>query len=142
MSPFVFERRGRATGTIAALAAIYAALLAALLKLDAAPWLMALLALPTLPALLDVLRNPSAGMRLDDEGFEWHSGRREGHVARGEIGLLRLDRRWDFSVRAVLVLTVGRRIHLPQESMPPHEILEAEATERGIRVERHPFSPL
>ena len=36
MSPFVFERRGRAPGTIAALAAIYAALLAARVELSAA----------------------------------------------------------------------------------------------------------
>ena len=141
MTPYAFERHARSGAAIATLATIYAALLAALYWLDAAPWLIGALALTTLPALRDVIAAPLAGLRLTDDAIAWHSGRRHGRVERSEIVCLRLDRRWDFSVRAALMLADGKRIHLPQESLPPHQVLEAEATARGLRVERHPFSP-
>ncbi|GHF60234.1 hypothetical protein [Seohaeicola zhoushanensis] len=142
MNDYRFERQGRSLGAVALLGTIYAALILAVLYLDAAPWLMGLLALPTLPALRDVIANPSAGLHLGEDAIEWYSGRRAGSVSRDEIALLRLDRRWDTTVRAVLVLTSGKAIHLPQECLPHHSLLEAEAAARGLRVERHPFSPL
>lgn len=135
-----FHRHGRSAGTATILAAVWAAMLAAIRWLDAAWWLMALLALPTLPALWDLIANPSAGLRLTDARLHWHSGRRQGDLALGEIDRMRLDTRWDLSVRVTAVLTSGRSVRLPHESLPPHRALEQALTDRGVRVERHHFT--
>lgn len=137
---YSFSRQGRSPRVLGVLICVYAVLLAAVLFLDAAWWLMALLALPTLPALHDLYRNPEAGLELDAKTLSWRSGRRSGTLALSEIARLRLDTRWDFSVRATAVLTSGRRIRLPDESLPPHRILEAEFLARGVQVERHHFT--
>lgn len=140
MTAFAFERHGRSIHAILILACVYAALIFAVVLIDAAWWLMALLALLTLPALRDVIADPAAGLRLDESGLEWFSGRRRGHAALTEIDKILLDTRWDLSVRATLLLHGGKRIRLPQESLPPHRQLEAEASHRGLTVERHHFS--
>lgn len=137
---YSFSRQGRSPRVLGVLICVYAALLAAILFLDAAWWLMALLVLPTLPALHDLYRNPEAGMDLDDRTLSWRSGRRSGALALSDIARLRLDTRWDFSVRATVVLTSGRRIRLPDESLPPHREFEAELLARDIPVERHHFT--
>ena len=136
---FVFSRNARTWRTGLILIAVYAALLAAILWLDAALWLMALLALPTLPALADLWRNPSAGVTLDARQLDWHSGARHATLHLNEIDHMRFDTRFDFSVRVMAVLTSGKRIRLPDESLPPHKTFEAELTARDVRVERHHF---
>jgi len=133
-------RRGRSPRLMGVLICIYAALIAAILVYDAAWWLMALLALPTLPALYDLYADPEAGLDLDDSTLRWHSGRRRGELALAEIDHMRFDTRWDFSVRVTAVLTTGRKIRLPAESLPPHRALEAALQARGLRVERHHFT--
>lgn len=137
---YSYRRRGRSPRLVAVLIGVYAALLAAILLFDAAWWLMALLALPTLPALYDLYADPEAGLDLDGETLRWHSGRRHTELALTEVERIRLDTRWDFSVRATAVLTSGRKIRLPDESLPPHRALEAALTARGLRVERHHFT--
>ncbi|TDK43092.1 hypothetical protein [Antarcticimicrobium luteum] len=146
MSPgaaaYSFSRRGRTPRLLGVLICVYGALLAAIIFYNAARWLMALLALPTLPALYDLYADPTAGLRLDDAAIRWHSGRRHGELALDEIDHMRLDTRWDLSVRATAVLRSGRRIRLPDESLPPHRALEAALMARGLRVERHHFTQL
>jgi len=137
---FSFSRQGRSPRVLGVLICVYAVLVAAILLFDAAWWLMALLALPTLPALYDLYRDPEAGLELDADTLSWRSGRRRGTLALAEIARLRLDTRWDFSVRATAVLGSGRRIRLPDESLPPHRVLEAELLARGVQVERHHFT--
>ncbi len=139
---FRFSRRGRSPRLVGILICIYAALLAAILLIDAAWWLMALLALPTLPALYDLYANPEAGLTLDDTALRWRSGGRRGELALDEIDHMRLDTRWDFSVRATAVLKSGRKIRLPDESLPPHRELEQAIEARRMRVERHHFTIL
>ena len=137
--PYRFIRQARRPGTALAVAGTWAALLAARVFLDAASWLMALIALFTLPALWDLIRNPSAGLTLDTEALHWHSGQRSASVALDEIDHVRLDTRLDFSVRASVQLRSGRKIRLPFESTPPHLAFEAALQERGIKVQRHHF---
>ena len=139
---YSFSRRGRTPRLLGILICIYAALLAAIILFDAAWWLMALFALPTLPALHDLYADPESGLRLDDRTLSWCSGRRHAELALDEIDHMRLDTRWDFSVRATAVLTSGKKIRLPYESLPPHRVLETELQARGVRVERHHFSLL
>jgi len=103
-------------------------------------WLMATLALLTLPALWDLWRDPSTGLRLDDTRLEWHSGRRSGTLDLSEIDHMRFDTRWDFSVRVTAMLDNNKRVRLPYEALPPHRALEAAFSARGLRVERHHFS--
>lgn len=137
---YVFARHGRSRRALVVLACIYVVLLAAILLIDAAWWLMGGLALLTLPALWDLYTNPSAGVRLTDAALEWHSGRRTGDLALAEIDHMRFDTRWDFSVRVSAVLTSKKRVHLPFESCPPHRDFEAALEDRGIPVRRTHFS--
>lgn len=136
---FTFSRQGRTPMTLGIVICIYAALLAAVILIDAAWWLVALLTLPTLPALWDLYADPSAGLRLNGQRLAWHSGRRSAQLDLDEIDHMRFDTRWDFSVRVAAVLKTGRQIRLPQESLPPHRRFEAELQARGMRVERHHF---
>ena len=137
-----YAHSGRNPATLVVLLAVWACLAGAVILLDAAWWLMALLGLFTLPALWDLLSARQAGMRLDDEGLHWHAGRRTGTVAWNRIDRVRLDTRLDLSTRAALVLDTGRKIRLPQEATPPDAELEAELDARGVKVERHHFSLL
>lgn len=137
---FRFVRHGRSPRTAAILAAVYAAIGAAILWLDAAPWLMALLALPTLPALWDLWTNPEAGIVLGDRSLRWYSGRRHADLDLGEIDHMRFDTRWDLSVRVTAVLRSGRKLRLPYESLPPHKVFEAALSDRGVTVKRQHFT--
>ena len=139
-APYKFARQGRSLRAALALGATYLLILGALVFFDAAWWLMALLGLCTLPALWEFWQNPGAGLTLSDQDLTWHTGRRSATLALAEIDHIRLDTRWDFSVRASAVLTSGKRLRLPYESLPPHRLLEQELEMRGIRVERHHFT--
>jgi len=137
--PFSFTRQGRAPRTVAILIGVYTLLLAAVLLVEAAWWLMAILALPTLPALWDLYADPSAGVRLGDRRLDWHSGRRTGTLDLSEIDVMRFDTRWDFSVRVTAMLKDGKRVRLPYDTLPPHREFEAALTARDVKVVRHHF---
>ncbi|MGI9370264.1 MAG: hypothetical protein ACR2O2_15650 [Ruegeria sp.] len=100
---------------------------------------MAILALGTVPALVDIIRNTSAGMTLEPDILSWHTGSRQGEIALVEIDYFRFDTRWDFSVRVSAVLNSGKRIRLPDEAMQPHLEFEKLLQDAGQRVERHHF---
>jgi len=138
--PFVFARRGRSARIFMVLIVIYAALAGAVILVDASPWLMAALALPTLPALWDLYFDPGAGVRLDAERLTWHSRRRRVDLGLDEIDHMRFDTRWDFSVRVSAVLHDGKRLRLPHEALPPHRLFETAFVNLGVTVTRHHFS--
>ncbi|MFP4238769.1 hypothetical protein [Rhodosalinus sp.] len=140
MAPYRFERSGRTRQTAAALAAVWAAMGALVLFLEAALWVLAIPALFTLPAAWDLISDRSAGMEIGPDTIRWHSGRSEGEVVFGRIDRVRFDTRLDLSVKVTLVLVSGRKLRLPQESVPPWRELEANLSARGIRTERHHFS--
>jgi len=137
---FSYQRNGRSPTTLAIVVSIWAVLIAAILLIDAAPWLMGAVGLFTLPAVWDLYKNPASGLRFTPGALTWFTGTREAEVGWQEIEKVRLDTRLDFSVRASVVLHSGRKIRLPYESTPPHDLLEAALNARGIRTERHHFS--
>ncbi|SFU07071.1 hypothetical protein [Sedimentitalea nanhaiensis] len=137
---FEYTRQGRTSRMAALLTAIYAVLTGAVVLMDAAWWLMAGLALLTLPALWDWYANPSAGVRLTGSHLYWHSGRRHGDLALAQIDHMRFDTRWDFSIRVRAVLTDGKRVHLPFEAIPPHREFEKHLQARGMAVKRSHFA--
>lgn len=139
MTDYVFEREGRSQTTLVVLILIYAALLYAWRSFDAAWWVLALLFLPTLPALWDLWRNPRSGLRLTDTELTWYSGKRRGSLALSEVETMRFDTRWDFSIRVTAQLSHRKRVRLPPESTPPGQVFEVELHARAIPVERHHF---
>lgn len=134
-----FRRQGRTGRTAVVVLVIYAGLAAARVWLDAAPWLVALLVLPTLPAVWDLWRNPQAMLMLDSRQLRWSAGQYGGTLDFDAIDHIRFDTRWDLSVRASAVLRSGRKIHLPPQCLPPHRSFEAALLARGVAVERHHF---
>ena len=140
MTPYHFERQGRSARSVAVLAGVYAALAVLAIRFDAAWWVVGLMALATLPALLDIARASRAGMSLDHTTLRWFSGPRQAEARLADIRHIRMDTRWDFSVRVSVVLPSGRRIRLPDESTPHHRTLEPLLQQAGLRVERHHFT--
>ncbi|WP_300055888.1 hypothetical protein [uncultured Roseobacter sp.] len=138
--PFTYHRQGRSWTALGVVLAIWALLILAILLVQAAPWLMGIIALFTLPALWEVWANPAAGLQMDDHGLRWFTGNREATLTWAEVDHMRLDTRLDFSVRATAVLTSGRKIRLPYEATPPHAAFEAALQGLGVRTERHHFS--
>lgn len=137
---FSFRRTGRNRATLWAVVGVWLALAAATLLVEAAPWLMTAIGVFTLPALWDLWRNPASGLDFTKNELTWFTGKRTASIVWPEIERVRLDTRLDFSVRASAVLTSGRKIRLPYECTPPHEMFEAALNARGIRTERHHFS--
>ncbi|AHD01371.1 hypothetical protein [Leisingera methylohalidivorans] len=137
---YSFSRRGRSPAAMLATGVWLAVLLLLWLLLDAAVLLVILLALPVVPALLDLIRNPLSGLMLSGNRIEWFTGGLTGKAELGEIDRVRFDTRWDFSVRATLILRSGKRIRLPQEATPPHAEADAAFQARGIKTERHHFT--
>lgn len=133
---------GRNRCTLMTVALIYVALIAAIVLVDAAWWLMAALAMFTLPALWDLYANRSAGVTLTDTNLHWFSGQRQADIKLSEIDHMRFDTRLDFSVRVSAVLLGKRRIRLPYDALPPHLEFEAAFKTRGVKTERHHFSLL
>lgn len=139
---YVYQTRGRNPRTALTVAGVWCLLAVLYIRFDAAPWVLAIVAAFTLPALWDLLRNPPAGLEMNDTTLLWFSGARDAQIPWSEIKLVRLDTRLDLSVRATVVLTSGRRVRAPFEATPPADTLEFELKARDIPVERHHFSLL
>ncbi len=139
MTPYTFTRRNRNSRTVVILIGVYAALLLLIIMFDAVWWLVGLLSLATLPALWDIVQDTSAGLQLEPDQLRWFTGKRQGEMKLSEIDFFRFDTRWDFSVRVSLVLHSGKKIRLPDESLPPHRDFQALLEQAGFRVERHHF---
>lgn len=136
---FTFQRNGRNGKTALVIAAVWLILAGAWAFLDAALWLFGFLGLFTLPALWDLICDPSSGLNLTDATLAWHSGKRHGEVPLAEIDHIRLDTRLDFSVRATLVLHTGAKVRLPFEATPPHQAFEDALIARGLKTRRTHF---
>lgn len=137
---YSFSRRGRSPATMLAAGGWLAGLLVLWLGLGTMLWIVILLALPVLPALFDLIRNPLSGLKISGGRIEWFSGGLAASAELSEIERVRFDTRWDFSVRATLILHSGKRIRLPQEATPPYAEADAAFQARAIRTERHHFT--
>ncbi|CUH76652.1 hypothetical protein [Tropicibacter naphthalenivorans] len=137
-----FARSGRSWTALVVLAAVWAAIFAAWLMLDAAWWIVAGLIAVTLPAAWEFATARQAWLCVDADGLTWASGRTKGQVSFEKIDHVRLETRLDFSPRVRLVLTDGKRLPLPPDCTPPHAQLEPKLRAQGLRCERHPFALL
>jgi len=142
VTPFEFTSHGRNLRTAIVLIAVYAALVALVVVFDASLWLIAGLALTTLPALWDIWSNRSAGLNLTDDTLLWRSGKRFGSIALDDIERVRFDARWDFSVRVTVVPVSGKPVRLPYDALPPSDAFDTALKARSVRTERNPFSIL
>ena len=136
---FTFVRRGRTPRTILLLAAIWAALALAWLRLEASPLILGFLALFTLPALWDVWRDPESRLRLTETHLGWTAGTQKIEVPLRDIDHVRMDTRLDLSVRTTLVLKTGARLRLPFAATPPHRAFEEALDAHGITTRRTHF---
>ncbi|WP_204113700.1 hypothetical protein [Shimia biformata] len=129
---------GRNKRSIIATAAALA-FLAFLYSVGTSPWILGFLSLFVLPALIDVLLNPVSTLTMDATDLRWKSVLQEGRVPLSEIALVRMDTRWDVSVRVTLTLTDGKKLRLPHDVTPNNKLLEQALAARGIKTERHHF---
>ncbi|WP_417207961.1 hypothetical protein [Antarctobacter sp.] len=139
MTPLEHAWSGRSLRAFLILMLVWLALLTLWFVLQASVWVVGALMLVTVPALLDFATGRRAWLRLDDKVLRWGSGKAEGDVALARIDHVRLETRLDFSIRARLMLEDGRRITLPQDSLPPHPLLQDALEARGIKTQRHHF---
>lgn len=140
MTPLSYTRHGRSRATLLAILVVWVLLAAVWLLFDAAMWIIGLFALFTLPALFDLIRNPTSRLSLSDLGLSWQTRQQDISLPLSRIKMVRLDTRWDFSVRATIKLTDGQKLRLPQECLPPHRDFEAALNRYGITTERHHFT--
>ena len=136
---YYYERRGRSTRTIATLIVVWGALLLIWIGLNASPWVIAALALFTLPALWDVIRDSRATLTLSEGRIAWQAAFSEGD--RTDIDHLRLNRRFDGSMKVLLVHVGGATTRLPPDVVPPVDAFESALKQAGIPSQRHPFLP-
>ncbi len=139
-APYTYQTTGRNWPTALTVLGLWATMAAAVVWLDAALWIIWVLALFTLPALIDLATARTSKLELTDTAITWVSGRREGHIDLDRIDHIRLDTRLDMSVRASAVMPSGRKDRLPLDVVPPHRDFEAALTARGVTVKRHHFS--
>ena len=138
--PLEHVHSGRGPATLAALGAAALFLAILLFWFQAAPLIVAVLALFALPALWDVIQNRQASFRLGADRIAWSSGGRSADLALAEIERVRIALRLDFSTKVELFLKDGRKTRLPPECTPKAEALAEALSARGIPLERHKFS--
>jgi hypothetical protein len=137
--PFRFERSAREPRALVLIALSLAAIVALVFLVEAAWWIAAILALLTLPAVVEALRDTRATLSLNDRALSWSSGRRAGSVPLDRIAEARLATTLDFSQRASLSIDTGERLRIPPECLPPGRALDAALTARGIPNRRSLF---
>lgn len=138
--PFAFERSARAPRALALIAIAVLVLIALVLFVDAALWIVAILALLTLPAVIDAVRDTRARLVLDDTSLGWQSGRRRQTLPLDRIEEVRLATRLDFSQRATVHLVTGEKLRIPPECLPPGRALDGALAKRSVPHHRSLFS--
>jgi hypothetical protein len=136
--PLRFERSARGPRALA-LIATSAATMLALILLGAAWWITAALALLTLPAVVEAIRDARATLTLDDHALSWSSGRRAQSVPLPRIAEVRLATTLDFSQRATVHSDTGERLRIPPECLPPGRALDDALKARAIPHRRSLF---
>ena len=139
MTPLEHGSSGRTLRAFLVLMLVWLAVLTLWFALAASVWIVGALMIVTLPALLDFATGRRDWLSLDDDLLRWGSGRTTGEVALSRIDHVRFETRLDLSIKVRLILEGGRRITLPQDSLPPHPLLQDALEARGVRTERHHF---
>jgi hypothetical protein len=136
--PLRFERSARGPRALA-LIGTSAAILLALILLGGAWWITAALALLTLPAVIEAIRDARATLTLDDHALSWSSGRRAQSVPLPRIAEVRLATTLDFSQRATVHADTGEKLRIPPECLPPGRALDEALAVRAIPHRRSLF---
>ncbi|MFZ5964611.1 hypothetical protein ACOXXX_16820 [Thalassococcus sp. BH17M4-6] len=139
---YTYGAPARTPRSVGLLLGLWALLAVGWIWLQVESWIVLGILLFTLPLLWEVATGKTARLTLDDTTLDWQSGRVQDHVALRDLDHVRLDRRFDGSMRATLVLQDGRKTRLPHDCVPPHRAFEATLKARGVKVDRHPFSIL
>lgn len=139
--PLVHITHGRNLRTLGALA-VALVILAYLYSIGTVTWVLVVMGLFVIPAVFDVLRNPQARFELTDTMIEWQSTTQHAQVPLSRLQKARFDTRLDMSVRVTFTLIDQSKMRIPQDTLPPHRILEAALKDHGIKTERHHFRVL
>lgn len=142
MTALQYSASGRSWRAALVLGLIWLGLLGLWQMLDAAPWIIVLAGLATLPAAWDFAMGRRAALCLGEDLLRWQSGRTSGEIALARIRVVRFETRVDLSIRVRVLTDTGRRIVLPHDCLPPREVLEQALKLRGVATERHHFGLL
>jgi hypothetical protein len=136
--PFRFERSARGPRALALIGTALAVVLA-LVLLGGAWWIVAALAVLTLPAVIEAVRDARATLTLDDDALSWSTGRRAQSVPLARIAEIRLATTLDFSQRATVHANTGQSLRIPPECLPGGRALDDALTARAIPHRRSLF---
>lgn len=139
---FRFHRDARSGATLIVVALWLAVLVALWALVEARAWIVALLALPVLPALWEIWRNPTSTLSLDGYSLRWSTPRSTAEIATAELAHVELLTRWDFSIRATVHTRLGTHHRLPAAITPKAAAFEEALTKHGIPVKRQHFTVL
>ncbi len=142
MSEFIFKRSARSPRALAFVALWWIVLLLLYALLNAAPFLILVLAAISLPALYDIGKGATSELQITEADILWRSGRRGAKLPRAQLKSVRLDTRLDLSLRMTLLTHLGDKIRLPYECVPPAAQIEAALSAQDIPFERHHFTLL
>jgi len=141
-APFLHTTQGRSRRTVGVMILAWFVLGSLVIVFRAAWWIVGVLAVFTLPLLVDIATNRTSGLRIADGRVSWFTGRHEAAMAIADIARMRIDIRLDQSARVTLIDAAGRKTRLPYECVPPARRLEEAAHAHGIAVDRRPFALL
>lgn len=136
---FSMLHQSRSRALMLTLGAVYVALAGLWAGLNAHPAIIAALALATVPALVDLWRNPSASITIDECRLAWRFSRRAGEIDLSDIDYVVFTTRIDFSTLVTVVDRFGKKQRLPQPCTVAHHRIEGELVKRGIRTKRTHF---
>lgn len=135
-----FERRGRRPALMVMLIAVWTVILAVWVVLDLATLAALVLVAFTLPALWDIVRDSRGVVEVWAKRIVWSSTLGKGE--RSDIDHVRLNRRFDGTMKITLVHIGGATTRLPPDINPPTDAFQTALKDAGIVAQRHPFSPI
>ena len=136
---YLYETRGRNPRTALALAAVVLVLIG-LNAIGTVFWIMFGVALFAVPAAMDMLFDLRTEFTLDETAIKWRNRTQEAEIPLHEIDKVRLDGRFDLSVRITVILRDQSKVRIPHDVQPPHKVLESELKKRDVTTARHPFT--
>lgn len=104
-----------------------------------ATWIALILLAFTLPALWDVVRDAHGVIEVWPNRIVWNTAFGKGD--RTDVDHVRINRRFDGTMKMMLVHVGGATTRLPPDIAPPITEFEAALRSAGIATQRHPFSP-
>ena len=133
------ERHGRSWTVILPILIMWISILLIWLFFNLIWEMMVILLVFTLPALWDVICDTHSWVEVWPKQIVWASALRGGD--RSDINHVRINRRFDGSIKITLIHVSGAHSRLPPDITPPVDEFQAALKEAGIANQKHPFSP-